>query len=87
MRGEYGTFVFQRQKRILKVCTITFPARTFPTLSVELGRTSSASRSFGQMDLFPDILTEAETTLGLVFKPEELVGLPLHNVSQSTAHP
>ena len=28
MRGEYGTFVFQRQKRILKVCTITFPART-----------------------------------------------------------
>ena len=58
-----------------------------PTLSVELGRTSSASRSFGQMDLFPDILPDAETTLGLVFTPEALVGVPLHNGSQSTAHP
>ena len=50
-----------------------------PTLSVELGRTSSASRSFGQMDLFPDILTETETTLGLVFKPEELVDWTSHS--------
>jgi len=78
---------FNVRRGFSRCAQLLFLQELVPTLSVELGRTSSASRSFGQMDLFPDILTEAETTLGLVFKPEELVGLPLHNVSQSTAHP